>query len=178
MKQIGKSATTNDMVRQAFARRERAHAANLVSDGERLLSYGWYELARWFGDTVWIRTGKLYSQTTASKHMSGLAVALSLRQVRYILSPVESDKEDDNMKLPDIWRDYAMSEGSDSYYVLEFVYSEAQGDIISGVVEQSLTLEQAQWLIDNPQAIQAPAPYEIKMRLLNGDYRKGENDIT
>jgi hypothetical protein len=149
-------AVSNNEVREAFARRESAHASNFVSTGDKLLSYGWYEIARWFGDTVWIRGGKLYSQTTKSKHMSGLVTLLSIRGVRFKVAP-ETDFDESDMKLPETWRDYAQNEGSDTYYVLEFAYSEYQGDVISGVVEQALTLEQAKWLVDNPQAYHAPA---------------------
>lgn len=148
-------AVSNNEVREAFARRESAHASNFVSTGDKLLSYGWYEIARWFGDTVWIRGGKLYSQTTKSKHMSGLITLLSIRGIRFKVAP-ETDFDESDMLLPETWRDYAQNEGSDTYYVLEFAYSEYQGDVISGVVEQSLTLEQAKWLVDNPQAISVP----------------------
>lgn len=176
---IDAKAVSNDEVKKAFARRERAHAANLVATADgRLLSYGWYEIARWFGDTVWLRGGQLFSQTTKSKHMSGLVTLLSTQGIRYRVSPVESDREDEKMSLPPMWRDYAENEATATYYVLEFAYSEHQGDVISGVVEQSLTIEQAQWLVDNPEAIQSPAPYEIKMRQRRGDYQKGSQDAS
>ena len=135
-------AVSNNEVREAFARRESAHASNFVSTGDKLLSYGWYEIARWFGDTVWIRGGKLYSQTTKSKHMSGLITLLSIRGIRFKVAP-ETAFDESDMLLPETWRDYAKNEASDTYYVLSF---DASDNYRGNVIEQSLTLEQAQWL--------------------------------
>lgn len=59
-------------VLQAFLEHRPARASNLVSTGDSLLSYGWYELARHSdnnvrdakGLTVIVRNGPLYSQST------------------------------------------------------------------------------------------------------------------
>jgi hypothetical protein len=158
-------AVSNNEVREAFARRESAHASNFVSTGDKLLSYGWYEIARWFGDTVWIRGGNLYSQTTKSKHMSGLVTLLSIRGIRFKVAP-ETEFDESDMKLPETWRDYAQNEGSDTYYVLSF---DAFDNYRGNVIEQSLTLEQAKWLVDNPQFYHAPDAYEVKMMRLRGE---------
>ena len=147
-------AVSNDEVRAAFVRREPAHAANLVSTGDKLLSYGWYEIAAWYGDKVWLRSGNLYSQTTKSKHMSGLVTRLYAARIRYESSPVESEFDEGAMAMPDIWRDYAKNEGSDTYYVVQFYPKAFENGF---VVEQSLTFEQAQWLVDNSSMHHAPA---------------------
>lgn len=73
-------ARSNWDVKRAFFRREELASANgnLVSTGEVLLSYGWWEVARWETDPesgsahIIVRNGKSYSQTTASKHRTGI----------------------------------------------------------------------------------------------------------
>lgn len=74
---------TNNEVKAAFARGEAAMSNNLVSTGDKLLSYGWYELARWENGAVVYRSGGLYSMTTKTKHFSGLLSILSQRGVTY-----------------------------------------------------------------------------------------------
>lgn len=61
----------NKDVKRAFLERRPAETKNLISTGEKLLSYGWYEIARWVGAEIVIRNGRAYSPTT-SKHRSGL----------------------------------------------------------------------------------------------------------
>lgn len=63
---------TNKDVKRAFMNKKPAVAANLVSTGDRLLSYGWWEVARWINGEVVIRKGRSYSQTTAGKHRPGV----------------------------------------------------------------------------------------------------------
>lgn len=72
-------ARTNWDVKRAFFRREALTSANgnLVSTGEVLLSYGWWEVARWekTADGGWRivrRNGPSYSVTTAGKHRTGI----------------------------------------------------------------------------------------------------------
>lgn len=91
------SITNLDVV-TAFARRERAQARNLSTDGETLTSYGWYTLARWYGDEVVIRSGKLYS-ATASKHRNLAINALAFR-VLWSYSTVETPREQGEMNIP------------------------------------------------------------------------------
>lgn len=94
------NATNNYQVAAAFARRERASVAHLVSDGEKLLSYGWYEIARWSGDEVIVRTGELYSRTTKAHHMRALIKALPFRAV-WSYSTIETPWKDAAMKVPE-----------------------------------------------------------------------------
>lgn len=157
-------AVSNNEVREAFARRESAHASNFVSTGDKLLSYGWYEIARWFGDTVWIRGGKLYSQTTKSKHLSGLVTLLSIRGIRFKVAP-ETDFDESDMKLPEIWRDYSML--SDGTYVVTQYQPEAFEDGFT--VEANLTIEQAKWLVDNPTWHHAPPADSTLMAQYKGE---------
>lgn len=63
---------TNNDVKQAFMQCKVAGNDNLVSTGDRLLSYGWWEVARWVKGKIVVRNGIAYSQTTASKHMNGI----------------------------------------------------------------------------------------------------------
>lgn len=64
---------TNQQVKQAFMERRSGHSQNLVSTGESLLSYGWWQVAKWVDGRIVVRNGKSYSRTTASKHRSGVA---------------------------------------------------------------------------------------------------------
>lgn len=63
---------TNKEVKQAFQDGKPAASANLVSTGEKLLSYGWWEVARWIDGRIVLRKGASYSPTTATKHRPGI----------------------------------------------------------------------------------------------------------
>ncbi len=59
---------TNSDVKAAFQAQRKAQSSHLVSTGDRLLSYGWYEMARWIEGRIVTRKGRYYSVTTAGKH--------------------------------------------------------------------------------------------------------------
>lgn len=72
-----------DVKRAFFARKAMVSASgNLISTGEVLLSYGWWEIARWetikdsegveVGARIIVRNGPSYSVTTAGKHRTGI----------------------------------------------------------------------------------------------------------
>ena len=63
---------TNTEVQIAFANRKRGYSQNLVSSGTSILSYGWWELARWVDNQIITRKGESYSVTTAGKHRNGV----------------------------------------------------------------------------------------------------------
>ena len=63
---------TNREVKEAFAKGRVLKAANLLSTGTSLYSYGWWEIARWVDGQVITRNGRSYSNTTATKHRSGV----------------------------------------------------------------------------------------------------------
>jgi hypothetical protein len=71
---------TNEQVKTAFRKRKPGRSKNLISTGESLLSYGWWEVARWRRGEIVIRRGKSYSQTTATKHRSGIYGKLQLQE--------------------------------------------------------------------------------------------------
>lgn len=55
---------------QAFLEHKSCKAGNVESTGEALLSYGWWEMARWHTDSqgnksIVVRTGPSYSRSTA-----------------------------------------------------------------------------------------------------------------
>jgi len=79
---------TNEQVKQAFMRGESGRSTNLVSTGEVLLSYGWWEVARWVNGSIILRNGPAYSMTTATKHRSGVlgvrAIAITPSHVGHI----------------------------------------------------------------------------------------------
>lgn len=49
---------------QAFLNHKPKKAGNVESTGEVLLSYGWWEMARWHDGQVIVRTGSSYSKST------------------------------------------------------------------------------------------------------------------
>ena len=55
----------NKDVAQAFLSGKPANVKSLVSTGDRLLSYGYWEVARWVNGKIVKRTGTSYSKTTA-----------------------------------------------------------------------------------------------------------------
>ncbi len=59
---------TNSDVKKAFEQRQPKTSTHLVSTGDKLLSYGWYEMARWINGRIVTRKGRYYSVTTACKH--------------------------------------------------------------------------------------------------------------
>lgn len=65
-------AKTNKDVLNAFATRKSCRANHLSTDGTRLLSYHWWEVARWVewrGQRMILRrNGRNFSMTTANKH--------------------------------------------------------------------------------------------------------------
>lgn len=63
---------TNGEVKRRFMNKRAGRAPNLVSDGTRLLSYGWWEVARWQQGRIFTRNGPSYSMTTATKHRPGI----------------------------------------------------------------------------------------------------------
>jgi hypothetical protein len=65
-------ATTNEQVKQAFRNGKMANSANLMSTGESLLSYGWWQVAKWKDGSIVTRKGRAYSMTTATKHRPGI----------------------------------------------------------------------------------------------------------
>lgn len=63
------SASNMHDVLQAFLEHRSAKAGNVSSTGESLLSYGWWELARWSPDYgVVVRAGLAYSKSTVCQH--------------------------------------------------------------------------------------------------------------
>ena len=75
----GKRATNRD-VKRAFSEHRPLRTANLVSTGARLLSYGYWECAKWEYSTATggivcvLRTGRSYSMATAH-HRSGIGAS-------------------------------------------------------------------------------------------------------
>jgi hypothetical protein len=65
---------TNADVAAAFMAQRPANTANLVSTGDRLLSYGWWECARWVNGVMIRRKGPSYSMTTAGKHRNQVTI--------------------------------------------------------------------------------------------------------
>lgn len=63
---------TNRQVKQAFMKHKAGNAENLISTGIALLSYGWWEVAKWVDSEIVVRNERSYSRTTASKHRSGV----------------------------------------------------------------------------------------------------------
>ena len=61
-------SVSNSDVKRAFGERRGLNSNNLVSTGESLLSYGWWEIARWVDGVIVTRKGSSYSVTTAGKH--------------------------------------------------------------------------------------------------------------
>ena len=61
-------AKTNAEIAQAFLAGKVAQNHGMTSTGGVLLSYGWWEIARWHDGQVLRRKGKSYSITTAGKH--------------------------------------------------------------------------------------------------------------
>ena len=59
-----KKVKNKDVV-QAFLSGKPANVKSLVSTGDRLLSCGYWEVARWIDGKIVKRTGASYSQTTA-----------------------------------------------------------------------------------------------------------------
>ena len=54
-------------VKAKFLRRESAQSLSLKSTGDKLLSYGYYEIARWTNNELVLRKGPLISPTS-SRH--------------------------------------------------------------------------------------------------------------
>lgn len=63
---------TNQQVKRAFMEGRYGKATNLLSTGLALLSYGWWEVARWIDGEIVTRRGRSCSQTTARRHRSGV----------------------------------------------------------------------------------------------------------
>jgi len=61
-------ALTNSQVAQAFKDGKVAQNHGMLSTGESLLSYGWWQFAKWVDGEIIIRKGRSYSTTTATKH--------------------------------------------------------------------------------------------------------------
>lgn len=59
---------TNHDVKQRFIVGKVGSNRNLESTGKSLLSYGWWEVAKWVDGEIVNRKGKSYSVTTAGKH--------------------------------------------------------------------------------------------------------------
>jgi hypothetical protein len=79
----------NRKVKEAFLNGRSAVGNNLVSTGERLLSYGYWEIAKWVDDRVVVRCGPSYSPTTA-RHRAGIVGQYSL---------YETPKEEHKMRF-------------------------------------------------------------------------------
>lgn len=83
---------TNRDVWIAFSNHSPAKSTHLVSTGDKLLSYGWWEVAVWDGDRIVKRNGRGYSTTTATKHMTLVYGPL------VTVAAVETPRDDGNMR--------------------------------------------------------------------------------
>lgn len=80
---------------QAFLEHKSRKVGNVQSTGETLLSYGWWELARWHNGSILVRTGPSYSQSTACQRSR-------LGLYRWQASPVETPAYQSYMNCPSI----------------------------------------------------------------------------
>lgn len=79
---------------QAFLEHRTKKAGNVQSTGETLLSYGWWELARWHNGQIIVRTGPSYSKSTQCQRTR-------LGLYRWTQSPIPTPVRQAHMNLPD-----------------------------------------------------------------------------
>lgn len=63
---------TNSQVKRAFMAGKPGTSVNLSTDGVRLMSYHWWQVAKWVNGSIIVRKGRSYSTTTATRHRPGV----------------------------------------------------------------------------------------------------------
>lgn len=89
---------TNKQVLESFVRQQKAETTNLSTDGVVLLSYNWYQIAKWVEGEAIIRSGASYSRTTA-KQRSQLISAFIRARVGYRISSEETPGNERKMLI-------------------------------------------------------------------------------
>lgn len=77
-------------VQNAFLNGLSLHTTNLISNGNALFSYGWYEIARWVNGQIITRKGGMYSVTTA-KHIGPIRKHPKTIEASEITEPFEAE---------------------------------------------------------------------------------------
>lgn len=80
-------------VQKAFLNGQALATTNLISTGNKLISYGWYELAQWVDGKIITRKGKMWSITTA-KHIGPIR-----RHPNTVEAYITTDISDGEMQL-------------------------------------------------------------------------------